>query len=583
MRLAGRQQIRLLFEHLIGKDIVTMNIRTASLASIAFCFFLAWNPAWGQNETLVIEGGTLIDGTGRNPVRDAVVVIEGSRIKAVGTKGSVSYPAGARVINGEGKTILPGLIDAHVHISAYMHPLFLHYGVTTIMDTANPTDWILAQREAVRRGRIVGPRLFATGDIIDGPPEDANQTTLGLRGDYRIHTRTVEEARAAARNLIGKGVDALKVYEGLSTESLKAVAEEAHQNGMEVVGHVRDARQATLVGMKFIEHADPIVHSTLRDPETLIRERGGIRNVQADVDPALFDSLIDVMVRNGVYYNPTLTRPRPESPGWFDVVGELLESPSTRFITDARREHWLEQVRGGRTTQVTESLRKNREFIRRFVQAGGKIITGPDTGARSGATNIAGLAMHVEMEGLVNAGLTPMQAILASTKWPAEFMHKEKDLGTVEPGKLADVILIEGDPLADIRNTHRVRTVILDGKVIDTRLDPDFTNPLPRTTYTNTPLEDVAPQISEITPGIARAGDVAVTVRVTGSRFNARSFIRFDTTDLPTTFVSNSVLTARIERALLGNVGTFAVTVVNPGSGGSPSNPAYFLVNFPAE
>jgi imidazolonepropionase-like amidohydrolase len=487
------------------------------------------------------------------------------------------------VINGEGKTILPGLIDAHVHISAYMHPLFLHYGVTTIVDTANPTDWILAQREALRQGRIVGPRLFATGDIIDGPPEDTNQTTLELREAYRVHTRTVEEARTAARNLIGKGVDALKVYEGLSTESLKAVVEEAHNAGMEVVGHVRDARQATLVGMKFIEHADPIVHSTLRDPEAVIHEREGIRNAQSEVDPSLFDSLIDLMVRNGVYYNPTLTRPRPDSREWYDEARELLEDPSARFITEARREHWLEQVRGGQTTQVTESLRKTREFIRRFVQAGGKVITGPDTGARSGATNVAGLAMHVEMEALVNAGLTPMQAILASTKWPAEFMHKEKDLGTIEPGKLADVILIEGDPLADIRNTHRIRTVILDGKVLDTRLDPDFSNPLPRTTYTNTPLEYLGPEISVLTPGMARAGDVGVTIRVAGSRFNSRSFIRFDTTDLPTTFVSDSVLTARIDRALLQNVGTYAVTVVNPGSGGSPSNTAYFLVNFSAE
>jgi len=554
------------------------------LVSFLFSLLLAWSPAWGQTDTLVIEGGTLIDGTGRAPIRDAVVVIEGFRIKAVGTKGAVSYPAGARVIRAEGRTILPGLIDAHVHISAYMHPLFLHYGVTTIVDTANPTDWILAQREALQRGRIQGPRLFATGDIIDGPPEDTNQTTLELREAYRVHTHTVEEARLAARRLISKGVDALKVYEGLSNESLKAVVEEAHQAGMEVVGHTVDARQATLAGMKFIEHVAPIVHSTLGDPAKIqALERGRLPNSQAEMDAALFDPLIQLLVRNGVYFNPTLTRPRPESREWYDVAGKLLQDPATRFITDARREHWLAQVRTAETPQATESLRKTREFIRRFVQAGGKVITGPDTGARSSATNLAGLAMHVEMEALVNAGLTPMQAILASTKWPAEFLRKEKDLGTVEPGKLADVIVIEGDPLADIRNTQHVRTVILDGKVLDTRLDPNFNNPLPRTTYTNTPLEYVGPEVSGITPGIARSGDASVTVQVTGSRFNARSFIRFDTTDVPTTFVSDSLLTARIDGVLLRSVGTYAVTVVNPGSGGGPSNPAYFIVNFPAE
>ena len=547
---------------------------------------LAGNPLWGQDDTLVIEGGTLIDGTGENPLRNAVVVIEGNRIKEVGTRESVSYPTGARVINGEGQTILPGLIDAHVHISAYMHPLFLHYGVTTIVDTANPTDWILAQREALRRGRIAGPRLFATGDIIDGPPENSNQATLALRSDYRIHTRTVEEARQAARDLIRKGVDALKVYEGLGAESLKAVVEEAHNAGMEVVGHVHDARDAALLGMNFLEHMDPIIHSTLGDPartQAILEERGSIRNALADMDPDLFDPLIELLVSNGVYFNPTLTRPQPDSREWHDVAGELLRDPSTRFITDARREHWLAQVQAGRTTPDTESVRKTREFIRHFAQAGGKIITGPDTGARSSATNLAGLAMHVEMEALVNAGLTPMQAILASTRWSAEFMRKEADLGTIEPGKLADVILIEGDPLADIRNTQYVRTVILDGKVIDTTLDPEFVNPLPRTTYGNTPLEYEGPEISALSPGVARAGDAGVMIRVTGARFHSRSFIRFDTTDLPTTFVSDSVLTARVEPALLQNVGTYAVTVVNPGSGGSPSNTRYFLVNFPAE
>ncbi|MCZ6750485.1 MAG: amidohydrolase family protein [Acidobacteria bacterium] len=558
------------------------------LVSFLFSLLLVLDPVWGQGQPLVIEGGTLIDGTGRDPIQDSVIVIEGSRIKAVGTKGNVSYPAEARVIRAEGKTVLPGLIDAHVHISAYMPPLFLHYGVTTIFDTANPTDWILAQREALQRGKIEGPRLFVTGAIIDGPPERSNPITFAARAAYRIHTRNVEEARLATRKLIQQGVDGIKVYEGLSTESLQAVVEEAHKAGLEVVGHAVDAREATLAGMKFIEHARTVVHSTLGDPAKIqAMEEGRLPDSQAEMDTTLFGPLIDLMVKNGVYFNPTLTRPGPESREWYDVVVKLLEDPSAQFITEGRREHWLNAVKAADTgediQQSTESLRKIREFIRRFVQAGGKVLTGPDTGARSSATNIAGLAMHVEMEALVNAGLTPMQAILASTKWSAEFMRQENDLGTVEPGKLADLIIIEGDPLADIRVTQNIRTVILDGKVLDTRLDPNFRNPLPRTTYANTPLEYLGPEISRITPGIARAGDTAVTVQVTGKRFNPRSFIRFDTTDLPTTFVSNSLLTATVDAALLRNVGTYAVTAVNPGSGGSPSNAAYFIVNFPSE
>jgi imidazolonepropionase-like amidohydrolase len=132
------------------------------------------------------------------------------------------------------------------------------------------------------------------------------------------------------------------------------------------------------------------------------------------------------------------------------------------------------------TARQTEGRRKVEEFTRRYARAGGRMITGPDSGPSSGPANLAGLAMHVEMEALVDAGLTPMQAIQASTKWPAELLHKEKDLGTIAPGRIADVILINGDPLADIRATRSVRTVIMNGKQVDTRLDPNFTNPILR-------------------------------------------------------------------------------------------------------
>jgi imidazolonepropionase-like amidohydrolase len=386
------------------------------------------------------------------------------------------------VINADGMTALPGLIDAHIHSLNFFPPLFLHFGVTTVMDTANPTEWIIAQREALKSGRIKGPRMFVTGVVIDGP--DAGEDR---RDEYRTHVRTPEDARATARALLKQGVDALKVYQHLTPDLLKPIVEEAHKAGTEAVGHSHDAKDAALAGLKFIEHATPIAHATLGDAARLKEmDAGTLRTPEADMNPALFGPLIDLLVKNGVFFNPTLTREwidtMPKRDRWLQEAAALIDSPDYRFIPAARRQFWMKATRepSKATARQTEGRRKVEEFTRRYARAGGRMITGPDSGPSSGPANLAGLAMHVEMEALVDAGLTPMQAIQASTKWPAELLHKEKDLGTIAPGRIADVILINGDPLADIRATRSVRTVIMNGKQVDTRLDPNFTNPILR-------------------------------------------------------------------------------------------------------
>jgi imidazolonepropionase-like amidohydrolase len=431
---------------------------------------------------VIIEGATLIDGNGGAPLSNSVIVIDGARIKAVGARGTVPYPAGAKVIKAEGMTALPGLIDAHIHSLNFFPQLFLHFGVTTVMDTANPTEWILAQREALKSGRIKGPRMFVTGEVIDGP--DAGEDR---RDGYRTHVRTPEDARAISRALLKQGVDALKVYQHLTPDLLKPIVEEAHKAGTEAVGHSHDAKDAVLAGLKFIEHATPIAHATLGDPARLkAMDAGALRTPEADMNPALFGPLIDLMVKNGVFFNPTLTREwieaMPKRDQWLKEAAALIENPDYRFIPAARREFWLKATRepSKATARLTEGRRKVAEFARRYAQAGGRIITGPDSGPSSGPANLAGLAMHVEMEALVEAGLTPMQVIEASTKWPAELLHKEKDLGTITPGHVADVILIDGDPLADIRATRKIHMVIMNGRQVDTRLDPNFTNPILR-------------------------------------------------------------------------------------------------------
>ena len=257
----------------------------------AFCVcltvtFLLSLLADAQVPTLVLEGGTLIDGRGGNPINDAVVVIEGSRIKSVGPRGQVSYPQNARVIRTEGRTILPGLIDPHIHLRDYMPPLFLRYGVTTVGDTNNYTDWILGQRAALRSGQIKGPRLYVSGTASAGP--EAEETGISHR------LRTPDEARSYVRGLIARGVDMLKVDLNLTLEQLRAITDEAAKAGVPVVGHSQNIRKAVEIGgLRYMEHTDTLGRAILEEMGPEILKKGVSEPGTADgsepiraVDPA---------------------------------------------------------------------------------------------------------------------------------------------------------------------------------------------------------------------------------------------------------------------------------------------------------
>ncbi len=547
--------------------------------------FLSAIPGHAQGQALVIEGGTLIDGTGGTPIPNAAIVIEGDRIRAVGTKGQISYPPNARIIQADGRTILPGLFDSHIHFRDWMPPLFLHYGITTVADTANPTAWIIAQREALRHGYIKGPRMYVTGHRLGGPIPGGRSGVVpnAINGSYRINVQTVEEARAEVRSLVAQGVDAIKVHDGLTPEMIQAVVEQAHELGMEtVVGHEWNARDSALAGLKYIEHSQPIARATIRDPE-----KQNLANPEYFMEESLYDPLIELFLEQGVYVNVPLWSARAFNPrasgwGWEQLGPELASDPALAFVPAKERATWSTAAFNPRnlSSQVREQrivgLRKVHAFLKKYAQAGGKFVAGSD----SGDEDVPGLWTHFEMQSLVDAGLTPMQAILSATKWPAELFHLEEELGTIEVGKKADVIVIAGDPLANIAATRNILWVVKDGQVVDTTYDPHFVNPLPRTANADEAGPQEGPVISTLTPIKARQGDQEVPLRIGGRDFTLRSVVRFDTTNLSTQFVSDSELSATIDRSLLQTPGTYALTVLNPGSGGGTSNVVYFLVDF---
>lgn len=417
--------------------------------------------------TLVIEGGTLIDGTGRPPVADAVVVIEGTRIARVGARGNVTYPSGATVVKADGRTMLPGLIDGHVHLQDWEVPMFLPFGITTIADIHNDTAWSIAQREALKSGRIKGPRLFVSGARVSG--------TLAAPTTDGGYVKDAAEARAYVRRLKQAGVDHVKVDLTLTDEQLRAVIEECRAQGLPLLGHTRNIETAVSMGFTHMEHTDTMARALLAK-----EGREVPRGVAAEslVDPKAFPPIIDFLIQHKVAVNPTLflmwAGGTERWRDWTRDGARMAADPTFAFVPAEVRAAWSAQprVRAGYQNVAT--------FLRMYSEAGGRILAATD--AVCGGCNqiVPGLSLHYEMQMLTDMGIPPMKAIQGATLWSAEVIGQQKDLGSVERGKLADLTIVEGNPLADIGATKNIRMVIKDGVAVDTSYDPAWTNPIPR-------------------------------------------------------------------------------------------------------
>jgi imidazolonepropionase-like amidohydrolase len=420
-----------------------------------------------QEPVLVLDGGTLIDGTGRPPIEDAVVVVHGSRISAVGRRGQVQVPAGATVIQTRGRTILPGLVDMHLHLQSWKIPLYLAWGVTTAGDLHANTPWVIAERAALRAGLMQGPHLFVSGARVIGGATGNPERPLGSG-----YVTDVEEARQYVRFLHAIGVDYVKVDNTITDEQLAAVLDEARKAGLPVLGHLNDIDYAMSVGMKEMEHLPPFLHSQLVREGKPVPANG--TDLYLDVDPERFSPLIQDMVRQGVIVDialygwipPEIWRAaRPE-------MERLASDPGLAFIPDDEKAPWTEDPGEPRPGSETVA-----EFMTQYIEAGGKITVSSDGTSRSRI--IPGFAQHLIMQGITVMGVPPMAAIQGSTLWPAEALGVADDYGSVEVGKVADFLVVEGDPLTDMRATRNIRMVIQDGRVVDTTYDPDWENPIP--------------------------------------------------------------------------------------------------------
>ena len=532
---------------------------------------------------LVIQGGTLIDATGRDPIEDAIIVVEGERIKAIGKRGEVTIPRGARIIDAKGKTILPGFIDGHCHLLDFLGELYLHLGITSCPDvTQNDDEWTLAQKHGFNLGKIRGPRIWSTGGRLVGPPP-----AWALRGERGYLVKTPDEAREVMRKKKAAGIDIVKFNEYVAPEVIKAGAEEANKLGLPITCHCLDVFVAAENNFAGVEHHWGMGMTTIGDLKKRweVHEWRMTRKINtADLayyyEPENFDKVVKAAVDKNISWSPTIaTWYRPLSPSvarFKEREIAILDDKNAGYLPRVLREQALGQYERyakfspERLNNAREGYKKLEDLMRRYVKAGGLLRAGSDPN-----NGLPGLGVHQEMVMFVEAGITPMQAIQAGTINSAKAFRKDKDYGTVEAGKVADIVVIDGDPMKDMWTVQNVTLVVQGGKIVDREFHANYKNPIPAIRAWR-----ATPQNIEIEPRSLAQGTAGILKVSTRRGFDKFHKVTLNGKELDTKFVSVSELEATVPAQMTKDVGTYPVIVVGQGDFASRSAPSYFIVSY---
>ncbi len=559
--------------------------RLTFMTFIGFSVVCAASGAGAQ--TLVIQGGTLIDATGRGPLENSTIVIENGRFKAIGARGQIATPAGAQVYNAAGKTILPGFIDGHCHLEAFWGEVYLHLGVTTCVEIETQQDgpWALAQKVGAELGKIRGPRIWPSGQAMGS--RDGEFETEGSRA-WRgyMSVANADAARAIVREKKKQGYDVIKVSEFLEPNLIAATTDEAHKLGMGVTAHSWDTIATANAGVDAIEHIWSVGYTSIMDlarRRKLAVDRTAGR-IDAEEAGALyqtenFDQVISALVRNHVAWTPTIAKwLRPLSPSaqrFWQREQDILGNPkanlpaAVRVITEYATEKLLKRYKPEQLEHARIGLTKANEFIKRFVQAGGILKEGSDS-----PRGMAALLMHEALTMDVEAGVPPMVAIQAATINVARTFHKDRDYGSVEVGKVADLSIIEGDPLQDIWMTQNVKMVVMDGKLVDPAFT-HFENPIPEFNSWQQLSEHI-----EVAPESLVQGQGPATLRIKGKGFWPFHQVLLNGRELETKFVNRSELQAIVPPDAIAEAGMYLVTVKSRGEPIAQSSPAPLVVGY---
>ena len=588
-----------------------------------------------QQAPLAIEGGTLIDGNGGAPVADAIVVIQGNRIAAVGRKGQVTVPANARVINAAGKFVLPGLWESQTAYGWYFGEALLNHGITSSIDVGTEAEVAVPHRDAVLHGKDLAPRAF-TGILRIG------STLNGATGyEGPLHTirvpKSADDTREIVRTVLNAGADYVIFYDGaMPFEWYKAGVEEAHRMGkpafVRAYGPGIFPAQAAEIGAMQLPHSAGIPLAIAKNPSQFRQGRDDRNELDkyADMDDAKAADLVKTLVAHHVALVPTFIinyRGYPREWAQFRTEAhEWYKDPNLqKYYPKEAMELSLAAYDDVDTGAVRERRLKGWENVKRFhkmfVDAGGHLVVSGNLNDRY----VPGLQLFQEMRVMREVGMTPMQIIVGSTKYAAQLVQKEGSLGTIETGKTADIVIVNDDPLQDIGNLIKTDTVIFDGKVVDRRYHADY-----KTTFSPPgdgasagpivealrwvvalmkarpgggqgqegataagvpdPARSPQPAIHTIEPFIITQGATPATVTLKGINFVRRSVVQFKGKAVPTQVLSPTELKFTLDADAQKTAGRFDLVVINPAPvdtfysrgmwGNGTSNSAHLVVNY---
>ena len=427
--------------------------------------------------TTVIAHVTVINPGAGTVSPDQTVVITGGKITAVAPAASFPIPKTARVLDAHGQFLIPGLWDMHVH-SAFgdwfpggrevILPLFIANGITGVRDMGGDVPVLLDWRKQIAAGKIVGPRMVVSGPMLDGYLPGNK-----LRFPSSVPITTPESAVAAVDSLKSQGVDFIKVQSVISHDAYLAAAAEAHKQNIPIVGHVPDKvriSETIAAGQKSIEHLMGIFEGCSTQEDKFIRGAGNLDLLLTTSDQARCDAIVKSLAQHQVWQCPTLAWQRGgtflDQLDWdHQELNKYVPEPWRNVTWRRFFNEMMPDLKKDPLARRQEYFKRNLEMVGTMHRAGVPFLAGTD--AAPGIYVMPGFSLHDELANFVEAGFTPMEALQTATSLPAKFLERESLFGSIEPGKIADLVLLTANPLSEIHNTTKISAVVANGRLFE--------------------------------------------------------------------------------------------------------------------